>query len=185
MWKNTTNTSSTTFAQPWAMAIPCGFSATARVVGAQEKRALNLLDATFTELRTQRGIDFSAHLIAGNHDSCHPLYTDSASAQREFLMVFDSVQPFQYFEFAGEPAWLCHFPRPGFDHEGMDSRHDELRLTVERLVHGHLHSATAITGRGQVDVASMRGIWHRLVKKRSLQHSWQVLRNSLRAYSLG
>lgn len=120
--------------------------------GPQEERALSLLDATFTDLRSQLNVEFTAHLISGNHDSCHPLHTDSASAQREFLRVFDSVQPFQYFEFAGEPAWLCHFPRPGFDHEGMDSRHDELRLTVERLVHGHLHSATAITGRGQVDV---------------------------------
>lgn len=120
--------------------------------GPQEERALKLLDATFTELRTQRGIDFSAHLISGNHDSCHPMYTDSATAQRDFLRIFDSVQPFQYYEFAGEPAWLCHFPRPGFDHEGMDSRHDELRLSVDRLIHGHLHSATPITGHGQVDV---------------------------------
>ncbi|KGM19083.1 metallophosphoesterase [Corynebacterium auriscanis] len=120
--------------------------------GPQEERALRLLEDTFHYIRTHLGVDFTAHLISGNHDSCHPMYTDSAAAQRDFLRVFDSVQPFQYYEFGGEPAWLCHFPRPGFDHEGMDSRHDELRLRVDRLIHGHLHSPVPITGRGQVDV---------------------------------
>ena len=32
------------------------------------------------------------------------------------------------------------------------SRHDELRLDVPWMLHGHLHSPTPITGAGQVDV---------------------------------
>lgn len=120
--------------------------------GPQEERALRLLGEAFAEVRSKQNADFAAHLISGNHDSCHPMYTDSADAQKKFLRVFDSVQPFQYYEFDGQPAWLCHFPRPGFDHEGMDSRHDELRLNVGQLIHGHLHSNSPITGRGQVDV---------------------------------
>lgn len=117
--------------------------------GPQERRALELLDTTLAPLRDQ---GLSAHLIAGNHDSCHPLFTDSAAAQSRFLKVFDSVQPFQYKQWNDQDVWLCHFPRPGFDHEAMHSRHDPLRLDVPHLLHGHLHSATPVTAPGQVDI---------------------------------
>ena len=119
--------------------------------GPQEERALSLLHDTLLDL------DVTAHLIAGNHDTCHPLHANSATRQRRFLEVFDSVQPYQCIvpwdpdgdgvadnedlakKADSEVAWLCHFPRPGQDHEGMESRYDNLRLDVPFVIHGHLH----------------------------------------------
>ena len=40
--------------------------------GPQEERALDLLAQAFS------GLDVTVHLIAGNHDSCHPLHANSA-----------------------------------------------------------------------------------------------------------
>lgn len=132
--------------------------------GPQEERALDLLAQAIS------GLDVTVHLISGNHDSCHPLHANSADRQRRFLEVFDSVQPYQCVvpwdpdgdgvadnedlvrKADTEVAWLCHFPRPGQDHEGMESRYDSLRLDVPYVIHGHLHSAAPITGPGQVDV---------------------------------
>ena len=110
------------------------------------ERALGLLGELFRET----GV--TAHLITGNHDACHPMHRRSHLHQREYLEVFASVQPYQRLSWDGDEVWLCHFPRPGFDHEGMASRHDELRLDVPQLVHGHLHSASPVTGPGMVDV---------------------------------
>lgn len=92
------------------------------------------------------------HLIAGNHDSCHPLHKSAFRRQPAFLEVFESVQAYQKQRWQGREVWLCHFPRPGQDHDGMPSRFDELRLSVPLLVHGHLHSATPQVAEGQVDV---------------------------------
>lgn len=109
-----------------------------------EERALTLIDDTLP------GIE--KHLVPGNHDSCHPLFRSAFRRQRRFLEVFDSVQAYQKMRWDGEDVYLCHFPRPGQDHVGMPSRYDDLRLTVPYLIHGHLHSAFPVTGRGQVDV---------------------------------
>lgn len=120
----------------------------------QEQRALRLLKELFTPLRhtgdAAEPVRF--HLISGNHDSSHPLHEHSSESQADFLDVFDSVQSFQYAIWEGQDYWMCHFPRPGYDHEGMVSRHDPLRLDVPHLVHGHLHSIEPVTGPGQVDV---------------------------------
>lgn len=119
--------------------------------GPQEERALDLLADALEPLR--KGSDpLEVHLIAGNHDSCHPLHEDSHVRQRRFLEVFDSVQSMQIMQWQGQDVWLSHFPRPGYEHEGMESRFDELRLTVPYLVHGHLHSTGPVTAPGQVDV---------------------------------
>ncbi len=126
--------------------------------GPQEDRALELLDATFTSIRSafnsDRGNEAPGgiHLISGNHDSCHPIHLEAFTAQRKFLEVFDSVQSAQKLEWSGREVWLNHFPRPGFDHEGMSSRHDEIRLSAPHIVHGHLHSSHPIVGPGLVDV---------------------------------
>lgn len=111
-----------------------------------EDRAIGLLADQFADA----GV--TAHLISGNHDSCHPLHRRSHLRQRDYLRAFDSVQPYQRMVWRKQELWLCHFPRPGLDHEDMASRHDELRLDVPLLVHGHLHSDTPETGRGMVDV---------------------------------
>ncbi|MDN6439401.1 MAG: metallophosphoesterase family protein [Corynebacterium nuruki] len=109
-------------------------------------RAIDLLGALFEET----GV--TAHLIAGNHDACHPMHRKGYLHQQAYLTCFASVQPYQKMVWAGEDVWLSHFPRPGHDHEGMASRHDELRLDVPLLVHGHLHSDRPVTGPGMVDV---------------------------------
>ncbi|RAV34668.1 metallophosphoesterase [Corynebacterium heidelbergense] len=119
--------------------------------GPQEERALDVLDATFRALR-ETPAGFSVHLIAGNHDTCNPLHPESHLRQRRFLDVFDSVQTFQMVEWGGEQVYLSHFPRPGYEHDNMESRYDELRLDVPLLVHGHLHSSRPVTGHGMVDV---------------------------------
>lgn len=117
----------------------------------QEERALELLDDLLTPLR-QASEPLHVHLISGNHDSCHSLHEKAYERQARFLEVFDSVQDQQVMRWQEQNVWLSHFPRPGFEHEGMASRFDELRLTVPYLVHGHLHSSTPVTAPGQVDV---------------------------------
>lgn len=110
------------------------------------RRALDLLGELFDDT----GV--TAHLIAGNHDPCHPMHRKGYQHQKAYLEIFDSVQPYQRTEWSGHEVWLSHFPRPGFDHHGVESRHDNLRLDVPWLVHGHLHSASPVTGPGMVDV---------------------------------
>lgn len=122
----------------------------------QEERALDLLGELFAELGQssagQSGDRVQVHLISGNHDSSHSLHEDAYLRQPRFLEVFDSVQDQQIMRWQDQDVWLSHFPRPGFEHEGMESRFDELRLTVPLLVHGHLHSGFPVTDPGQVDV---------------------------------
>ena len=120
--------------------------------GPQEERALSLFDATLRPLRDHPDKPLALHMISGNHDTSHPLHKDAYLRQPRFLEVFDSVQAAQSAQWREQEVWFSHFPRPGYDHEGMDSRHDELRLDVPFLVHGHLHSAQPVTGQGQVDV---------------------------------
>ncbi len=115
-----------------------------RGVPEDELRALDLIARHTSHLEI--------HLVPGNHDSCHPLHRSAFRMQWTFLRVFDSVQPFQRLRWEGRSVYLSHFPRPGQDHEGMASRHDDVRLDVDLLVHGHLHSSTPVTGAGQVDV---------------------------------
>ncbi|HZK31473.1 MAG TPA: metallophosphoesterase [Corynebacterium sp.] len=110
----------------------------------QEQRALDLV--------AEHAGHLELHLIPGNHDSCHPLHKSAFRMQRRFLEVFESVQAFQLLKWRGRTVALSHFPRPGQDHPGMVSRHDEVRLDVDLLVHGHLHSPYPVTGPGQVDV---------------------------------
>ncbi|GAB2511567.1 Calcineurin-like phosphoesterase superfamily domain protein [Corynebacterium atrinae] len=110
----------------------------------EEERALNLL--------AEHGAHLDMHLIAGNHDSCHPIHKSAFKMQRHFLGVFSSVAPFQKLRWEGRTVYLSHFPRPGYDHEGMESRHDDVRLDVDHLVHGHLHSSQALVAPGMVDV---------------------------------
>lgn len=112
--------------------------------GADERRALELLGVHLP------GVEM--HLIAGNHDSCHPLHKSAFKQQRGFLEVFTSVQAYQKQRWQGSEVWLSHFPRPGQDHEGTPSRFDELRLAVPYIVHGHLHSPVPQVEEGQVDV---------------------------------
>ncbi len=84
------------------------------------------------------------HLIAGNHDGCHPMHRDSHKWQRIYLEAFESVQmaakrrvPLLH---GHTSVMLSHFPYMG-DH-GAD-RYHEWRLRAVAgvpVVHGHTHS---------------------------------------------
>lgn len=85
------------------------------------------------------------HLIAGNHDSVHPLHRDSHKWFPAYLEAFYSVQmaakrriPLRE---GHTTALLSHFPYRG-DHTGLD-RYPEWRLkdAGHYLLHGHTHSA--------------------------------------------
>lgn len=78
------------------------------------------------------------HLIAGNHDGCHPMHRSSHREQRRYLGSFASVQPFARQRWAGQEFLLSHFPYAKDRHE---SRYMEYRLRDEGmwLLHGHTH----------------------------------------------
>lgn len=80
------------------------------------------------------------HLVPGNHDRCHPMYRDSHKHIGEFLLEFESVQPFARRRIRGATVLLSHFPYQG-DHTEV-SRFDQYRLRDygDLLLHGHTHS---------------------------------------------
>jgi len=97
------------------------------------------------------------HLIAGNHDGCHPMHRDSHRWQRLYLEVFDSVQssasrkvPTGLANPATVRTLLSHFPYEN-DHTA-DDRFNQWRLRDEGMpiLHGHVHSDEQLTfsGRG-------------------------------------
>lgn len=96
------------------------------------------------------------HLIAGNHDSCHPYRSQAHKWQRIYLdSAFASVQQSAVRKIDGHRVLLSHFPfqgTEGGDHT-LKNRFEELRLTrvganADRwLLHGHTHSPERIRGR--------------------------------------
>ncbi|MFY2788469.1 metallophosphoesterase [Rhodococcus sp. MALMAid1271] len=102
------------------------------------------------------------HLIAGNHDSCHPMANrNSHNRQRAFLETFTSVQLFARRRIAGQPVMSSHFPYRG-DHSPQD-RGVQYRLPDlgEYVLHGHTHSPSVGTGK-QIHVGW--DAWHGLVE---------------------
>lgn len=94
------------------------------------------------------------HLIAGNHDSVHPLHRDSHRWLPVYLDgAFESVQlaakrriPLAH---GHVTAMLSHFPYRG-DHTGED-RYPEWRLPDcgHYVLHGHTHSERRVSAGGQ------------------------------------
>ena len=88
------------------------------------------------------------HLIAGNHDKCHPMHRDSHNQQWRYLQTFKSVQAFARRRFNGTNVLLSHFP---YSRDHTDKpRHSQWRLRDEGewLIHGHTHdNGPAIVGR--------------------------------------
>ncbi|MFE7797000.1 metallophosphoesterase [Nocardia sp. NPDC057440] len=79
------------------------------------------------------------HLIAGNHDGCHPMHREAHKSQRRFLEVFESVQQSGVRKIAGERVKLSHFP---FDRDHTtEIRYPEWRFLDDGgvLIHGHTH----------------------------------------------
>ncbi|WP_280420043.1 metallophosphoesterase [Nocardia carnea] len=90
------------------------------------------------------------HLIAGNHDGCHPLHRLSHRWQPIYLDVFASVQQSAVRRIAGERVLLSHFPYPGPGDDHTDeTRYPDYRFidTGRWLLHGHTHHWKAQRGR--------------------------------------
>lgn len=90
------------------------------------------------------------HLIAGNHDSCHPMQRDSHKWQRIYLDgVFESVQMAAKRRIPGNgghvTVMLSHFPYNS-DHTD-ESRYPEWRLNHRGfpLLHGHTHASSRLS----------------------------------------
>lgn len=79
------------------------------------------------------------HLITGNHDACWPGHRDSFRVQRDWMNVFESVQPFARRRVNDAVVLLSHFPYDG-DHTTNDRCVQyRLRDEGEWLLHGHTH----------------------------------------------
>ncbi|MBV7703548.1 metallophosphoesterase [Nocardia nova] len=95
------------------------------------------------------------HLVAGNHDGCHPMRSRAHHWQRIYLEVFASVQQSAVRKIDGHRVLLSHFPFHGAadgDHTA-ENRFEEWRLPATGdnagrwLLHGHTHSSVRIRGR--------------------------------------
>ncbi|SLG32789.1 serine/threonine specific protein phosphatase [Mycobacteroides abscessus subsp. abscessus] len=91
------------------------------------------------------------HLIAGNHDGCHPMHSRAHKTHRRFLDVFETVQSAATLKIVGQRVLLSHFPYrddPDGDHTEV-LRHNEWRPVDvgQWLLHGHTHSSIARRGR--------------------------------------
>jgi calcineurin-like phosphoesterase family protein len=87
------------------------------------------------------------HLVAGNHDSVHPMHEGAHKEIAVFLKVFSSVQQSAARKIAGQAVLLSHFPYlESIDEADMHSRFDQWRLPSlgAWLLHGHLHSRTQV-----------------------------------------
>lgn len=84
------------------------------------------------------------HLIAGNHDGCHPLHRDSHKWQPKYLEVFASVQAFARRRILGQDVLLSHFP---YERDRGEARYAQYRLINEGrwLLHGHTHGTERLT----------------------------------------
>ncbi len=87
------------------------------------------------------------HLVAGNHDACHPRHHDHAKRLHRYLQHFESV----HLMVESDDIVLSHFPYSG-DHTRED-RFAEWRPVDEGkiLLHGHVHDAWCVKGR-QINV---------------------------------
>jgi calcineurin-like phosphoesterase family protein len=96
------------------------------------------------------------HLVAGNHDACWPGRIGAQRHLRQFLDAgFASVQAFARVKLPatvnnapGRKVLLSHFPYAGDSHGG--DRYAQFRLRDEGawLLHGHVHNAFLLSGRG-------------------------------------
>ncbi|WP_280476052.1 metallophosphoesterase family protein [Nocardia farcinica] len=91
------------------------------------------------------------HLVAGNHDGCHPMHREAHREQRVYLEAFASVQQTAVRRINGHRVLLSHFPfrdDPDGDHT-PEIRYPEWRMpdTGQWLLHGHTHSPLPIRGR--------------------------------------
>lgn len=84
------------------------------------------------------------YLVAGNHDSCHPMHSQAHKWQRIYLEVFETVQQSAVRKIHGHRVLLSHFPYaagPNADHT-TEVRYPEWRFPDrgQFIIHGHTHS---------------------------------------------
>lgn len=117
--------------------------------GSDRQYALDRLDQV---VQTR---EIAMHLIAGNHDACHPMHRRAAKRQREYFAVFRSVQVVGKIRHNRRDILLSHFPYRG-DHTELE-RFNQWRLRDygAPLIHGHTHqhTPTSVTRPNQVCVS--------------------------------
>lgn len=98
-----------------------------------------------------RSLPGRKHLIAGNHDACHPMHRDAHKWQRRYLEAFGSVQAFARVRIGGEPVLMSHFP---YRNDRGEARYNQYRLRDEGmwLLHGHTHLPDRVTGPIEIHV---------------------------------
>lgn len=104
--------------------------------GSHRDYALSLLQ----EVREHTGT--TMHLVAGNHDTCHPMHRNSQKEQHKYLRVFDSVQAFTKIRHNRRDILLSHFPYTGDHTEEERFNQWRLRNYGQPLVHGHTHQTS-------------------------------------------
>lgn len=87
------------------------------------------------------------HLIAGNHDSVHPMHAEAHLGLKTFSAAFASVQQSARRRLAGQEVLLSHFPyrepaHPDDGHGGFDQW--RLPFLGSWLLHGHIHARTRV-----------------------------------------
>jgi calcineurin-like phosphoesterase family protein len=84
-------------------------------------------------------------LVAGNHDTCHPVHSKHVKKTAAYLAWgFESVDT----RIDVGPYLVCHLPYEG-DHGEHEERFPEWRPADEGrwLLHGHVHEAWGVRGR--------------------------------------
>jgi len=120
-------------------------------VVADEDKVFVLGDLTGDSRGLDRALDLLAalpgekHLIAGNHDSCHPMKRSAYKALPQYLRAFESVASAATFKGYGIDVLLSHFPYTA-DRDGV-TRYPQWRLPNlgQWLLHGHTHGTEVVS----------------------------------------
>lgn len=106
------------------------------------------VDAALDWIQQRPGVK---HLVLGNHDPAHPMYSTSATWEWRYQRAFASIGTSRerYITASGgvkHRVLLSHFPYTG-DGYGKKDRVTQHRLRDEGkiLLHGHVHSAAKLT----------------------------------------
>lgn len=108
------------------------------------------------------------HLVAGNHDRCHPIFRDAHRRHREYLdNGFATVSTMAHRKISGIRVVLSHFPYAGEgDRTDLPERHTQWRLRDlgVPLLHGHTHSSSRVHYDGTTQVHVGWDAWRRPVR---------------------
>jgi calcineurin-like phosphoesterase family protein len=94
-------------------------------------------------LHIMKFLNGKKHLIWGNHDVGSPIHKGAFKHQRQYLEVFETVQPYAKIKLNGQYVVMSHYPYlgTGADHT-TEARYSQWRLPDEglALMHGHVHN---------------------------------------------